>query len=214
MFLLSRTMVGASTKLEIKHQPAGTAVTGCTWALYRSFLGAPLSLGCTWSLYRSFLGAPLSLGCTWALYRSFLGAPLSLGCTWALYRSFLGAPLSLGCTWALYRSFLGAPLSLGCTWALYRSFLRAPLSLGCTWALYRSFLRAPLRAVKVSVWSTTDTFSLLQTARSTYVGDLDSLSQSPHGRNNGRHQHGSFQENMFKLQANVCAYKCKNKSVM
>ena len=33
-------------------------------------------------------------------------------------------------------------------------------------SLYRSFLVAPLRAAKASVWSTTDAFSLLQTARS------------------------------------------------
>ena len=31
------------------------------------------------------------------------------------------------------------------------------------------------------------------------VGDLGSPSQSPHGRNDGRHQHGSFWENMFQL---------------
>ena len=31
------------------------------------------------------------------------------------------------------------------------------------------------------------------------AGDLGSPSQLPHGRNDGRHQHGSFQEKMFQL---------------
>ena len=42
------------------------------------------------------------------------------------------------------------------------------------------------------------------------VGDLCSLPKSPHGRNDGRHQHGSFRENMLQLSNELPPHALRN----